>query len=145
MNGFISAGLLLGLGVVAQARACDGLTLENARIIEAPPGATVLAAYASLHNAGKQALTITGVDGPDFATAEFQQMSMVNGMMHMQRQDDLVIPAQGSLTLRTGENHLMLMDPKRLLKSGDSSSLVIHCGASYQTFSFHVQLPQPPQ
>jgi hypothetical protein len=140
----IRAVLLLGACLAAPAWACEGLVVEQARVIEAPPGATILAAYATLRNSGDKVITITSADSPDFASAEFHQMMMVDGMMHMQQEDTLIIPAHSLLTLKSGQSHLMLFDPKRPLKSGDNVTLNLHCGAASQAIAFPVQAPQPP-
>jgi copper(I)-binding protein len=104
----------------------------------------VLAAYATLRNNGSHSLTITAADSPDFGSAEFHQMQMANGMMHMQKQDSVVIGAHDAVTLNTGQSHLMLMKPKRPLKAGDKVAITLHCGKAAQSFNFPVQAPSLP-
>ncbi len=143
MTKHLLAALVLTLAALP-AVACEGLVLENAHIVEAPPGASALAGYATLKNSGSAPLTITSVDSPDFASSEFHQMRMADGMMHMERQDTVILAPHASLTLRSGENHLMLMQPKRQLKRGDTVQISMHCGKDATTFTFPVQAPQTP-
>ena len=141
MTKAVAMTLLLS-ALALPALGCEGLSLENARIIEAPPGAAVLAAYATFKNNGAQAITINAVDSPLFDSGEFHQMRMADGMMHMEKQDTVIIAPHGSMTLRSGEGHLMLMQPKHRLKRGDSVPVTLHCGAQASTFNFPVQAPQ---
>ena len=143
MTNKLAAAVILALAA-APVLACENLTLEEARVMEAPPGADVLAAYATLRNGGDKSLTITAVDSPDFASGDFHKMSMADGMMHMEKMDRVTIAPHGSLTLKTGENHLMLMGPKRSLKRGDEVHITMHCGKDAKTFTFPVQAPSTP-
>lgn len=137
----LASALLLAVAALP-ALACEGLALDNAHVVEAPPGATVMAAYATLKNGGAQPLTINGVESPDFSSADFHQMRMADGMMHMEKQDTVILAPHASLTLKSGESHLMLMQPKRKLKRGDSVPISFHCGKDTKTFSFPVEPPQ---
>lgn len=141
MTRYLAVSLLLALAAPA-VPACEGLSVEGAHVVEAPPGASVLAAYATFRNTGAQPLTLTGVDSPDFASADFHQMRMADGMMHMEKQDTVILAPHASLTLKSGENHLMLMEPRRKLKRGDNVLINLHCGKDAKTFPFPVQAPQ---
>ena len=110
------------------AAGCKDLKVEDARIPQAPPAATVLAGYARLSNGGDRLLHIDGVEGADFGSIELHQMRMQNGMMEMRPLHGLDVPAHGSVTLSEGDKHLMLIDPKRALRPGDTTTLSFRCG-----------------
>jgi copper(I)-binding protein len=69
-------------------------------------------------------------------------MRMADRMMHMEKQDTVIIGPHASLTLKSGESHLMLMQPRRKLKHGDNVPITLHCGTEARTFNFPVQAPQ---
>lgn len=121
---FISVALLSCLPVLLGLTACSddstGLSVEHAWVREAPPGARVQAGFMELYNNSKQQIKITAIESPAFANIEMHRMFMQDGMMRMQQQEDLVIPAGGKLKLEPGGYHLMLFDPVRYLKTGDA-------------------------
>jgi len=133
----ISALLLTSLPALA----CPGLSVDDAHIVQGPPGASTLAGFVTFKNAGDKPLVITGASDADFATAEFHQTMMMGSMMHMMHEDSLTIPAKGSLTLAPGGYHLMLNSPKKELKAGDTSTVTLKCGAQSLDVVFAVKAP----
>ncbi len=49
-----------------------------------------------------------------------------DGMMKMEKQDAVPIPAGGELELKPGSYHIMLIGLKRDLKVGESVTLTLH-------------------
>ncbi len=109
--------LLLTLGTTTYA--ATALHVQNAWVQEAPPGATVLAAYLVIANPGAQPQTLVSVSSPDFAAVEIHTSQIVNGMASMTQLKDLTIPAKGQQVFAPGGAHLMLLQPKRALHAGD--------------------------
>ena len=103
--------------------AATALHVQDAWIQEAPPGATVLAAYLVIANRGAQAQTLVSVSSPDFAAVEIHTSQIVNGTASMTQLKDLTIPAQGQQVFAPGGAHLMLLRPKRALRAGDAVRL----------------------
>ena len=97
----------------------DMLTVSGAWVREAPPHAEVSAAYLTLHNPGARDQTLTDVSSPQF------QSRMMNGQVHMQRLEEVTIPAHGSVAFKPGDYHLMLIKPRQMLKSGDTVELTL--------------------
>lgn len=118
---FLFVGLLVI--VAGSANATESLQVSDAWIPEAPPVASVMAGYLTIHNPGKQAVTITGARSKEFAAVEIHETRMQDGMARMVRQASLVIPAGASVKFERGGLHLMLMQPKRGFKAGDSISI----------------------
>ena len=121
---FLLLMLLTFLG--APAYAATALQVRDAWIQEAPPGATVLAAYLVIANTGAQAQTLVSVSSPDFAAVEIHTSRIVNGTASMAHLNDLTIPAQGQQVLAAGGTHLMLLRPKHALHAGDAARLRLH-------------------
>lgn len=111
----VAISMLLFAGTVHAA----GLSIEDPWIRAAPPGADVLAGYATLHNLGDTSLTITGGRSADFERVELHEMKMESGVMKMRPLGGIALAAHGDVALAPGGTHLMLMQPKRLLKAGD--------------------------
>ena len=116
--------LLAALGSTAYA--ATALHVQDAWIQEAPPGATVLAAYLVINNPGAQAQALVSVTSPDFAAVEIHTSQIVNGVASMTPLENLTIPAQGQQLFAPGGAHLMLLRPKRALRAGDPVRLRLH-------------------
>jgi len=99
------------------------LGFSDAWIAEAPPNAQVMAGYMRIHNKTNKTLDITAITSPSFKRIEMHQSKESNGFAKMQPQKKLSIPANGSLTLKSGSYHLMLIKPKRWFKQGDKITL----------------------
>lgn len=124
--------------------AATDLRVRGAWIQEAPPGATVLAAYLVLTNGGTRAQTLVSVSSPDFATVEIHTSQIVNGIASMTQLQDLTIPAQGQQIFAPGGAHLMLLRPKRALRAGDAVRLQLHfSGATTLDITAQVQRAAP--
>lgn len=100
---------------IAQAEPLD---ISGAWVREGPPTAQVLAAYMQITNPGAQDLVITGASSPQFASVEIHRTEIVDGMARMLPQAQLVIPANGSITLEPGGLHLMLIQAREALPAG---------------------------
>ena len=119
------------------ASACGELAVDGAWIREAPPGAMSVA-YARLSNRGKAALVLDGARSADFGGAGLHQTTVEDGVARM-REGTLTIAPGASARLEPGGWHLMLFDPARPLKAGDTVILSLTCGASAREFPFPVK------
>lgn len=111
--------LLLTMGIVGQASAAGKLVVEGGWIRTSPPGAMMLAGYASLRNAGDAPLSVTGAYSVDFGSVSLHQSIEENGVERMRPLGSVVIAPGASAMFAPGGKHLMLMQPARELKSGD--------------------------
>ena len=124
---FFVLGLCLLSGssaAVAVTPACTPI-IEHAWVRAAPPGAMMLAGYASLRNPCARAVAITGVSSADFAMSMIHETLVENGVSKMRHIDSLPLKARGEISFAPGGRHLMLMNPKRNLKVGDSVKLTL--------------------
>ncbi len=114
---YISCFVLLYLvTIIVQAAE---LRIENGYVPEAPPVAPVMAGYLTLVNTTNQPITITASRSDEFKRVEIHNMMMHDGMMHMEKQDRLTIPAHAKVSLEPGGYHLMLINPRRAFRAGE--------------------------
>lgn len=102
------------------------LRLSGGWIREAPPGSMHLAGYFELHNYLAETVTLTGASSASFASVEFHETRMENGVARMRPTGDIPIRPGETLSLQPGAMHLMLMNPSRELGAGVTVTLVLH-------------------
>lgn len=102
------------------------VTISDAWIREAPPGAKHLAGYLVIENNLSSTITLTGVSSESFATAQIHQTTMDDGVARMRMIDELAIEPGRSQAFSPGGMHLMLMNPKANVVAGDTIVLVLH-------------------
>jgi uncharacterized protein YcnI/copper(I)-binding protein len=94
------------------------LAIEGAWTRATAQGAKVGAGYLTIRNTGRAADTLVAVETPAAARGEIHDMTMTDGVMRMRRLEALEIPAGGSVELKPGGKHLMLMELKAPLSEG---------------------------
>jgi hypothetical protein len=115
-----------------------GLTAEGAWARKAPKTAGAGAAYLVLKNAGSTPDALVGASSPVAETAEVHETyaieapmgstepgASVSTMMGMRPVARIAIPAGGSLELKPGSYHIMLMNLKQELKAGDKIDVTL--------------------
>jgi periplasmic copper chaperone A len=133
-------GLLLATLVVASvAAACSS---GSASIVVSDPWARASsamasagAAYLTIENTGSAADALIGASSPAATTVEVHETVVMgspapgasgdSGMMGMQPVKRLEIPAGGSVELKPGSYHIMLIGLKQDLKVGDSIEITL--------------------
>jgi copper(I)-binding protein len=102
--------LLLSLALLA---ACGSpqppLVATDVEVTPPMPGRQMSAGYLVLTNNTDEAIVIDEVTSPHFGSVELHETTIENGISRMRRIEELVIPANGSVTLERGGKHLMLM------------------------------------
>ena len=117
MKALIMAVLLYGWSLPATAD--PAILVENAWVREAPPGAQMMSAYMTLKNTGPDDIVLASVESPAFTMVMLHKSEIVDGIARMSHQDELLIPAGGSVELKPGSFHLMMPAPDERLRSGD--------------------------
>ncbi len=118
--------LLLVLAILfTQTAWAESVQITEQWIREAPPNAKVLAAFMLIDNQTSESQTLTTATSPDFKMVEIHQTVEHDGMMHMKKQEQLVINSKQQVMLKPGSYHLMLMQPKRQLNAGDEVELTL--------------------
>jgi copper(I)-binding protein len=128
------------LGLMPSFSSAAGATLEvhDAWIREAPPTASVLAAYMVISNTGAAPAEITAIASPDFDHTELHRTVVEGDVARMIPIEKVEIPAGDTISLDPGGTHLMLINPLRPLHAGDTVTLVIR---SADGFSRTIAVP----
>lgn len=117
------------LACLLPAAAHAGVTVEGAWVRLAPPVADTTAAYMVIRNSGDRDVEITGVTTRAAARPEFHRMAMQDGMMRMQRMEQLIVPAHGERTFAPGGDHLMLNGLNAALHAGEQVEIRLQTDA----------------
>lgn len=126
----LTAGLLLAIATLttghAQSDAAGTVTVDHAWARATPGGAKTGAVYMTITNNGSEAERLIGGASPDAATVQVHEMKVVNNVMQMREvPGGLAIPAHGTVTLKPGSYHVMLIGLKKPLKAGDAVPLTL--------------------
>ena len=97
----------------------ETLKIDHAWIREAPPGMQMMAGYLSATNNGDQEIAILSATSPAFGAIELHKTEVIDGTARMIEQKKLPIPPHGSLEMKPGSYHMMLMMPAHPLKAGE--------------------------
>jgi hypothetical protein len=123
----LAAPLVLAAACVQAADVKAGdLTVKDAVMRPTPGGSTNTAAYLTVENGGKAADTLVSASCGCAAKVEIHEMSMAGGVMRMRRLDQgVVVPAGGSVALKSGGSHVMVMGLKAPLVSGQTVPMTL--------------------
>jgi copper(I)-binding protein len=136
--------LLLANALAANAQAGGHLVVEQAWIRTAPPGAMMLAAYATLRNDGDAPLALTGVDSADFGAASMHESVAENDVERMRLLKRMDIAPGIRVEFSPGGKHFMLMRPTHELKPGEKIKIHIATDAGTGvTAEFSVRVDAP--
>ncbi len=145
-------GFLLALCGSAATLAAETLTIQEPWLREAPPNAPATGGFMRLVNSGSEPAYLVGAscDSRYFGRIELHQTVMQpNGMAQMIAQPEIMIPAQGEVIFKPGDFHLMLMEPKQRLTTGETLTITLTFkDGTTQPISFSVKrmegMPQHP-
>lgn len=101
------------------------VAIEDAWVRAAPPGASAMAAYATLRNSGDVAVDVRPCPSEGFASVELHETVHEGGMARMRPLPSLTVPAGGTAALAPGGAHLMLMAPVAQPQPGESVTLCL--------------------
>ncbi len=103
----------------------DDISVQQAWIKLAPPGATVNAAYVRLFNNASQEKIITAVSSSCCSHVMMHESRYDGDRVVMDHKEKLVIPAKSELVLTPGGLHLMLVDAEPRLSVNDTVNIVL--------------------
>ncbi|OSP56138.1 DUF1775 domain-containing protein [Pseudoruegeria sp. SK021] len=90
------------------------------------PNAPVAGGFLSIANAGAQDDRLIGVAADVAGRAEIHEMAMDGDVMKMRKLDDgLLVPAGGTVVLKPGGLHLMMMDLTQPLVEGETVAVTL--------------------
>ncbi len=121
---FHTSLLLITLCFFSSVYADDStLLIEDAWIAEAPPVSKVMVAYMTVKNTGSNDIEIIRAESDLYSSIEFHETIHEDDMARMIRHDSLKISANNKLELKRGGPHLMLFNPTKRLKAGDTVNI----------------------
>lgn len=92
----------------------------------APITGDISVAYLTIENHTDDAVVISEVSSPQFARVEIHETTIADGVARMSRRPELEVPRRGSVTLKEGGLHLMLLSPHKPIAAGDRVSLQLN-------------------
>lgn len=109
----------------AFATAAEGIMVEDAWIRQAPPGATALAGYMTLHNHSERERFLVGASSALFGKVMLHRTVMEEGIASMVHQPLIPIPVGGNVIFKPNDFHIMLMKPRQALRAGDQVEVTL--------------------
>lgn len=123
---FMAALIAAAPAAFAQSAGNAKIAVEQPWARATPGGAKTGAAYMTLANKTDTADRLTGASSDVAAKVQIHEMKVVNGVMQMRPlTDGLAIPANGSVALKPGAYHVMLIGLKKPLVAGQSFPLTL--------------------
>jgi periplasmic copper chaperone A len=122
------AALLIGFvaPAFAQGTSNTSITVEQPWSRATPKGAKTGAVYMTLDNKSGSEDRLTGVSSDVADKLQIHEMKVENGVMKMRKvSDGLPIPAGGSVVLKPGGYHVMMIGLKKPLTAGEKISLTL--------------------
>src|ERR1700704_154144 len=112
-------GLALALTPVAAATGEAGVSVRDAWVREAPPGVTMMAGDMVLKNNTPRSQVLVAARSSGFGTVMIHSTIVKDGMTGMEHAPQIELLPNASLLFAPGGYHLMLLNPKRMLRAGD--------------------------
>ena len=109
----------------AAENAAEAITITKAYIRATAPGQKVSGAFMTLANASSIPYALTSVSFNAAGMVELHETSMSGKMMQMRRISQVDIPANGSVELKPGSYHVMLMGLDKGLTAGTTETLTL--------------------
>jgi len=105
--------------IQAQDAKVGAIKIENAYVRATAPGQPAAGAFMKIDNSGA-ADQLVSASSPAAGEVQLHQMSMEGNVMKMGQVKDIAVPANGSVDLKPGGYHIMLMNIKAPLKVGET-------------------------
>ena len=105
--------------VVRELAAGDTVSVSGAWIRQAPPGMAMLAGYLELRNNSSRPQVLLAASSPGFEGVTIHRTIVQDGIAGMLHASQIELAPNASLLFAPGGYHLMLMQPKQMLRVGD--------------------------
>ena len=115
----VLALVLFALAHVPTACAESAVSVRDAWIREAPPGIAMMAGYMELRNNTAQPQVLVAATSSVFGAVMFHRTIVKDGIARMTHATQVELAPNRTLLFAPGDFHLMLMNPKRILRAGD--------------------------
>ena len=121
----VFAGLILALTSIAAATGEADVSVRDAWVREAPPGAAMMAGYMVLQNKTSRPQVLVAASSSSFETVMIHRTIAKEGMTGMEHAPQIELLPKASLLFAPGGYHLMLLNPKRTLHAGDRVDITL--------------------
>lgn len=111
--------LILVWTLVPAASEETGVSVRGSWIRETPPGMTLMAGYMELRNITSRPQVLVGASSSEFDRVMIHRTIVKDGIAGMTHASPIELAPNASLSFAPGGYHLMLMNPKRMLRAGD--------------------------
>ena len=115
----VFVGLILALNLTAAAGEEAGVSVRDAWVRESPPGVAMMAGYMALRNNTSRSQVLVAASSSGFESVMIHRTIVKDGMARMVHASQIELASNASLIFAPGGYHLMLMNPKRPLHTGD--------------------------
>jgi hypothetical protein len=116
----LSATLLIITGFSLANNIDFNISVKDAYVREVPPGVPTSAFFLTLTNNSNNNIALVKATSNIAMNVELHEHTHNNGMMEMRQVQKINIPAKGSIALKPGGYHIMLIGLTRKIKSGDT-------------------------
>lgn len=125
-SALIATLLAVASAAFAQGSGTPTIAVEQPFARATPGGATTGAAYMTIDNKSSTEDRLMAASSEVAGKVQVHEMSMTNGVMKMREvEGGLAVPANGSVTLKPGGYHVMLIGLKKPLIEGQSFPLTL--------------------
>ena len=115
----MAVAAVTGLVGLQAAHAGGRLGVYDAWIRGAPPGATMMAGYATLKNEGDAPVTVLTVQSDAFRMTSLHETIVMGDVAKMREIHRIVLAPGEDMHLEPGGRHLMLMQPRHEVAVGE--------------------------
>jgi copper(I)-binding protein len=119
-----SLALLALLAAAPSVRAQGKLSVYDAWIRKAPPGATMMAGYATLKNEGDAPVKVLTVQSDAFRQSSIHETVVERGVSKMRELPRIDLAPGATIEMKPGGAHLMLLEPRHPILVGDKVHIV---------------------
>jgi copper(I)-binding protein len=111
---------ILSSAVYAQAVKVDSVSISNAYTRATVPGQQVAGGFLKIENKGNIPDQLISASSPVAGEVQLHEMAMDGNVMKMRQVKDIAVPANGSVELKPGGYHLMLLNLKGPFVAGET-------------------------
>ena len=99
--------------------------IRDGWVQEVPPSQKITAAYLTIENRSGADISLQAAKSEVAQVVELHKMELTDGMMKMRKVETIDIAAGGTVELKPGGYHLMVIGLKKELKEGDMISITL--------------------
>lgn len=126
MRTFHMPGVVALAALLLAATGTPSVKVSQAWVRPTPPGASTAALYALIENSAAEPDRLVSVETDVAEVAELHTVRNEDGMVVMRPvEGGIPVPARGSVRLKPGGYHIMLVRPTRQIEAGDTVQVTL--------------------